>query len=142
IEFYKRALGARELMRMASPDGNIAHAELKIGDSIIFLSDEFPNMGSKSPQTLGSNTGNLYVYVEDVDTAFNGPLMPVGGQPCLWRTCSGATDMGCSLIPMAIPGASVHTKKTSASKRRKSGQRTSTHRWHKGSRLSGRCIHE
>jgi len=70
IEFYKRALGAQELMRMASPDGKIAHAELKIGDSIIFLLDEFPNMGSKSPQTLGSNTGNLYVYVEDVDTAF------------------------------------------------------------------------
>jgi PhnB protein len=70
IEFYKKALGAEELMRMPNPDGTIGHAELKIGDSIIFLSDEFPNMGNKSPQTLGAATGGLYLYVEDVDKAF------------------------------------------------------------------------
>jgi PhnB protein len=71
IEFYKKALGAKELMRMPSPDGKITHAELQIGDSIIFLSDEFPNMGiSKSPQTLGGCTGTLNLYVEDVDTTF------------------------------------------------------------------------
>jgi len=71
IEFYKKALGAQEIMRMASPDGkSIGHAELKIGDSIIFLSDEMPNLGNKSPQTLGGTTGALYLYVKDVDTAF------------------------------------------------------------------------
>jgi PhnB protein len=70
IEFYKKALGAEELMRMPNPDGTIGHAELKIGDSIVFLSDEFPNMGSKSPQTLGAATGGLYLYIEDVDKAF------------------------------------------------------------------------
>jgi uncharacterized glyoxalase superfamily protein PhnB len=71
IEFYTKALGAKELMRMPSPDGRIAHAELQIGDSIIFLSDEFPNMGvSRSPQTLGGSTGTLHLYVEDVDTAY------------------------------------------------------------------------
>src|SRR5207244_10698065 len=69
IEFYKRALGAQDLMRMASPDGTIAHAELKVGDSIIFLSDEFPNMGTKSPHTLSITPGNIYVYAEDVDPA-------------------------------------------------------------------------
>jgi PhnB protein len=70
IEFYKKALGAEELVRMQGPDGKIGHAELKIGDSIIFLSEEFPNMGSKSPQTVGATTGSIYLYVEDVDSAY------------------------------------------------------------------------
>jgi uncharacterized glyoxalase superfamily protein PhnB len=70
IEFYKKALGAQELERMQGPDGKIGHAELKIGDSIIFLGDENPNMGNKSPQTLGAATGGLYLYVENVDKAF------------------------------------------------------------------------
>ncbi len=70
IEFYKNVFGAEERMRMPSPDGKISHAELKIGDSIIFLSDEFPNMGGKSPQTLGGHSGGIYLYVEDVDDVF------------------------------------------------------------------------
>jgi len=70
IEFYKEALGAQELMRMTDPDGKIGHAELKIGDSIVFLGEEMPSMGNKSPQTLGGATGGLYLYVEDVDKAF------------------------------------------------------------------------
>jgi PhnB protein len=71
IEFYKKALGAEELVRMPSPDGKIMHAELKIGDCIIFISDEFPNMGvSKAPQSLGGTTGTLHLYVPDVDSAF------------------------------------------------------------------------
>ena len=81
IEFYKKALGAKELMRMPSPDGKIMHAELKIGDSIIFLSDEFPDRGmSRSPQTLGGTTGVLNIYVEDVDTLFN-QAVHAGGKP-------------------------------------------------------------
>jgi len=67
IAFYKEALGAEERVRMSSPDGKISHAELKIGDSIIFLGDEIPNMGNKSPQTLGGSSGSLFLYVEDVD---------------------------------------------------------------------------
>jgi PhnB protein len=70
IEFYKKALGAQERMRMSSPDGKVSHAELQIGDSVIFLSDEMPNMGSKSPQSLGASTGTLFLYVEDVDKEF------------------------------------------------------------------------
>ena len=71
IEFYKKALGAKELVRMKTPDGRVMHAELQIGDSIIFLSDEFPEMGkTRAPQTLGGVTGVLNLYVEDVDTSF------------------------------------------------------------------------
>jgi len=71
IDFYKKALGAQELFRMAAPGGKIGHAELKIGDSVIFISDEFPGMGvTKSPQSLGGTTGGLNIYVPNVDQVF------------------------------------------------------------------------
>jgi len=74
IEFYKKALGAEERMRMAGPDGKISHAELKIGNSIIFLNDENPTWGCKSPQTLGGSASAFYLYVEDVDKAFQSAI--------------------------------------------------------------------
>jgi uncharacterized glyoxalase superfamily protein PhnB len=71
IDFYKRAFGARERGRMPGSDGKtIMHAELQIGDSIVFLADEFPDMGCRAPQTLGGTTGSLHIYVRDVDRAF------------------------------------------------------------------------
>jgi PhnB protein len=78
IEFYKKALGAQELMRMKNPDGKIGHAEIKIGDSIVFLSEEMPNMGAKSPQTLGGASGSLYLYVEDADKSFKQAIQAGG----------------------------------------------------------------
>jgi uncharacterized glyoxalase superfamily protein PhnB len=88
IEFYKKALGAQERLRMPGPDGKIMHAELKIGDSVIFISDENPQMGNiKSPQTLGGCTGSLNVFVPNVDELFRQALaaggkeaMPVADQ--------------------------------------------------------------
>jgi PhnB protein len=88
IDFYKKALGAQELVRMPGPDGKIMHAELKIGDSIIFLSEEMPMPGSvKSPQTLGGCTVTLNVYVPNVDELFKQAIaaggkesMPVSDQ--------------------------------------------------------------
>ncbi len=70
IDFYKRAFGAEEIMRMEGPGGKIGHAELRIGDSVIFLADEFPQSTSKAPQTLGGTTCTLNLYVEDVDASF------------------------------------------------------------------------
>ena len=70
IEFYKRAFGATERMRMPSPDGRIAHAELEIGDSLIMLSDPFPHSQTKPPRELGGTTGGVFLYVDDVDAAF------------------------------------------------------------------------
>lgn len=71
IEFYKRAFGAEELLRMPGPGGAIIHAEIKVGDSKVFLSDEFPGMGCRSPETLGGSTASVHLYVEDVDPVFN-----------------------------------------------------------------------
>ncbi len=70
IDFYKRALGAKEINRMPGPDGRLVHAELQLGDSRIFLSDEFPEMGGKSPETLSGSPVTLFLYVEDVDSFF------------------------------------------------------------------------
>jgi len=66
IEFYKKAFGAREMLRHAMPDGKILNAQLKIGDSMILLSDEFPGADVKSPTSLGSSTVTLHIYVKDV----------------------------------------------------------------------------
>jgi PhnB protein len=67
IEFYKKALGAEELMRFPGPDGSIMHAEIKIGDSIIMLADEMPDMGGRGPKTIGGTPVSFFVYRENVD---------------------------------------------------------------------------
>ena len=71
IEFYKKAFGATELMRLASPGGKIGHAEIKIGDSPIMLADEFPEMGYRGPRALGGSPVSIMLYVDDVDALFN-----------------------------------------------------------------------
>jgi len=71
IEFYKKAFGAEEIMRVPGPDGKgIMHAEIRVGNSRIMLGDESPSMGCLAPATLGGPGGSLYVYVPDVDAAF------------------------------------------------------------------------
>ena len=71
IEFYGKVLGTTERMRMAGPDGKIGHAELQLGDSVIMLADEYPDMGNRSPKSIGGSPVTLTVYVEDVDTVFD-----------------------------------------------------------------------
>jgi PhnB protein len=70
IEYYKKAFGAVELFRMPTPDGRIAHAEMKIGDSPFMLADEFPEMGFLSPKTIGNSPVGLMIYVDDVDKIY------------------------------------------------------------------------
>jgi PhnB protein len=67
IEWYKNVFGAKETMRMDGPDKKVVHAELKIGDSLIFLADENPQFNTKSPQKTNGNSIFLYLYVPDVD---------------------------------------------------------------------------
>jgi PhnB protein len=69
IDFYQRAFGAKVLVRMDDDKGRIGHAELKLGDSVVMLADEVPEMGHKSPQTLGGTGVSLLLYVPDVDAA-------------------------------------------------------------------------
>jgi uncharacterized glyoxalase superfamily protein PhnB len=72
IEFYKEALGAEELVRLPAPNGALMHAELRFGDSKIFLVDEFPEPqedGVASPQQLGATTVTVHLFVDDVDAA-------------------------------------------------------------------------
>jgi PhnB protein len=72
IEFYKKALGATERMRMTGPDGKIMHAEIQIGNALIMLNDEC--FGQRSPKSLGSSPASFYLYVEDSDAAFKKAL--------------------------------------------------------------------
>jgi uncharacterized glyoxalase superfamily protein PhnB len=71
IEFYKKAFGATEQGRFLGPDGLIMHAQLKIGDSILFLVDESPMMGNKGPLSLGGTPTSIQLYVEDCDALYN-----------------------------------------------------------------------
>ncbi len=67
IDYYKKAFGATERMRMPGPDGKIGHAEIQIGNSIVMLADESPEMGARSPKTIGGTPVSLLLYVENVD---------------------------------------------------------------------------
>jgi PhnB protein len=67
IEYYKKAFGAVEEVRMDAPGGRIGHAELKIGDSHVMLSDPFPQASTKPPKELGGTSCSVFMYVEDVD---------------------------------------------------------------------------
>jgi PhnB protein len=71
IEFYKKALGAQAIVCMPGPAGKVMHAELKVGNSIFFLADDFPDMGSCAPAPGTSSPVVLNLYVEDCDKIFN-----------------------------------------------------------------------
>jgi PhnB protein len=70
LDFYKKAFGAIERFRLAGPDGRIGHAEIQIGDSILMLADEHPQMGAVGPQTLNGASCSFCMYVTDVDARF------------------------------------------------------------------------
>ena len=74
IEFYERAFGATELMRMPAPGDKIGHAEIKVGDSVVMLADPIAEMGHKSPKALGGSPVTLLIYVEDADATVAGAV--------------------------------------------------------------------
>ncbi|MBO0862412.1 MAG: VOC family protein [Chloracidobacterium sp.] len=71
IEFYKKAFGATEVYRLAEPGGRIAHAEIRIGRAVIMLADEYPELGHRSPESLGGTPVKIHLYVEDVDAVLS-----------------------------------------------------------------------
>jgi PhnB protein len=70
IEFYKKAFGVTERMRATQPDGRVAHAEIQVGDSVIMMADEHPEVEAFSPQHYGGSPVSLHIYVEDCDAAY------------------------------------------------------------------------
>lgn len=79
LEFYKRAFGATEILRLDGPNDTIGHAEIRIGDSPVMLADECPEMGARSPQSLGGSPVHMLIYVDNVDVAF-GRAVGAGGR--------------------------------------------------------------
>jgi PhnB protein len=74
IEFYSSVLGAKERMRMDAPGGRVGHAELELGDSLIMIADEHPEMNALGPRAVGGSPVSLHVYVDDADAIFNRAL--------------------------------------------------------------------
>jgi PhnB protein len=70
IDFYRSVLGARERMRMPMPNGRVGHAELELGDSLLMLADENPDMGIRGPASIGGTPVSMHLYVEDADAVF------------------------------------------------------------------------
>ncbi len=80
LDYYQKAFGATEIMRIPGPDGKLMHAEMNIGDSRIMLADEVPERDVKSPHTLGGTSSSMMLYVTDVDATFAAAIA-AGGQP-------------------------------------------------------------
>lgn len=74
IEFYKKAFGATELCRMGAPGGKVGHAEIRIGNRVVMLADEHPEVGALSPQHYGGTPVSLLLYVEEVDKVVKGAV--------------------------------------------------------------------
>jgi len=70
IEFYKKALGAKEKVRMGGPDGKVTHAEIQIGNSMVMLGDEAPQTGATAPPTIGGTATSIFIYTEHVDKLY------------------------------------------------------------------------
>ena len=74
LEFYKKALGAVELFRHNAPDGKVGHAEVRIGDTVVMIADEFPDHDAHAPKKFGGSPVSLHVYVENVDEVWKQAL--------------------------------------------------------------------
>lgn len=101
IDFYKKAFGAKEIMRMPGPNGTIGHAEIQINDFRIMLADEFPEMNFRSPQAFGGTPVGINLYVKDVDAVAKKVvaagaklLRPVADQFYGDRSCSVEDPFG------------------------------------------------
>lgn len=112
LEFYKTAFGATETYKLMMPDGRLGHAEIRLGDSMIMMSDEFPEYGGNAPETLGGSPVSIHLYVEDVDAFFKkAPAVPKNASPS-WISFTEIAPAS-SKILLVISGGSPPIRKTS-----------------------------
>jgi predicted enzyme related to lactoylglutathione lyase len=123
IDFYKTAFGATERMRMEAPGGKIGHAEIEIGDSMVMLSDSFPQSTTTSPSELGGTTAGVFLYVEDVDAVTQRRSTQVPPSPWRSPTSSGAIASARSRTRLATRGRSRPMSRTSRQTRSPNGRR-------------------
>lgn len=97
IDFYKKALGAEEIMRFPGPNGQIMHAEIRIGDSVIMLGDEMPDQGGRGPKSIGGTPVSFFIFGDNVDPAWKRavdagakPIMPLADQ--FWGDRTGCLE--------------------------------------------------
>jgi PhnB protein len=97
LDFYRKAFNAEETLRMPGPDGQIIHAEFRIGNSVMMLGEEMPEMGGKSPQSLGGSPVSFFIYLENVDEAWQrainagaNQVMPLADM--FWGDRAGCVD--------------------------------------------------
>ena len=117
IEFYQQAFGAVELFRMPGPDGKLGHAEVRIGDSPLMLADEHPQMGARSPKSLGGSPISICSTSKIATRRSPGPWPPAPKSAGRWPTSFTATGWAASKTPLATPGTSPRTRRTSRQKR-------------------------
>ena len=121
IEFYKKALGATERMRMEGPDKRIMHAEIQIGSAIIMLNDEV--MGSRSAQTIGGSPASFFVYVENADAAFQKAIAAGGKQILPVTDMFWGDRMGAFEDPFGLKwNIATHTKDMAPQEIKKAGE--------------------
>src|SRR5215813_7028582 len=106
LDFYTRAFNAKELMRVPAPGHRIGHAEIKIGDSVIMLADEHPEIQARGPQHYGGSPVSILLYVDDVDSLFRQAVAAGRPRRDQWPTSSTATAREASRIPSATTGIS------------------------------------
>lgn len=124
IEFYKRALGAQEVARMMAPDGkSVWHAELRVGDSVIFMNDEMPGMGAAAPTADARVPVTMWLYVQDADAAYEravgaGAKSTMPPSDMFWGDrCAGVSD------PYGYSWSfATHQKDLSAEEMRRAGE--------------------
>ena len=121
IEYYEKAFGAKERVRMDAPDGKIGHAELEIGDSLVMLADPFPQAATRPPKELGGTSVSVFMYVEDVDAVVKEAVDAGATITMESPTSSGATAWAPSRIRSATRGRSRRTSRMSRRKRWQNG---------------------
>ena len=129
IDFYQRAFGAQEKVRMSGPGGSVMHAELTIGDSHVMLSDPFPQASTTPPKELGGTTVSIFAYVKDIDAVYNqaidaGASSLMEPDDMFWGDRFGSVKTRSD-----TPGRSPRTSRTWSRRRWRSAPRRSWPRW-------------